>query len=178
MTSCAAAASAPARANVANMLKRSCSVRTCPLFAFLGGDTPTAEALLQLTAALKDQSSYVRKSAANALCEMGPAAAEALPQLLKVLEDQDWQVRRDAAEALAKIGAAAAETLPGLSWSCQRALREMGAVAAEPVAQLINEVEDQDWRCCAVFDRSTRGPNLARESVCCRSLGQDGSCSS
>ena len=59
-----------------------------------------------LITALGDADEGVRRSAAEALGRIGPAAAEAVPALITALGDADAEVRRSAAEALGRIGPA------------------------------------------------------------------------
>jgi HEAT repeat protein len=55
-------------------------------------------------AALKDPDRDVRRSAAEALGNVGPPAPEALSALVAALHDQNADVRQSAAEALGKVG--------------------------------------------------------------------------
>jgi HEAT repeat protein len=58
-----------------------------------------------LITALGDADLEVRRSAAEALERIGPAA-EAVPALITALRDADLEVRRSAVEALARIQSA------------------------------------------------------------------------
>jgi HEAT repeat protein len=56
--------------------------------------------------ALKDHDGWVRKSAAEALGRIGPAAKDAVPALNELLKDEFKEVRAAAQAALKKIQAA------------------------------------------------------------------------
>lgn len=74
-----------------------------------------ASALPELIEHLKDDDDTVRRIAAWALGEMGPAARDAVPALIAVLEDKDsGGARGCAAEALCKIGPTAKSAVPAL----------------------------------------------------------------
>lgn len=66
-----------------------------------GGDV--AEAVRALTAALKDDSAYVRQAAVRSLGAHGTAARDAVAALQRALKDSDEGVRLDARAALKKI---------------------------------------------------------------------------
>ena len=134
----------------------------------------TREAVPQLIKALKDPDDDVRRSAAEALGTMGPAAAEIPPHLIEALEDQTADVRHSAPEALGKMGPATAESVPQLvkaledqnddmRSSAAEVLNKMGP-AAESVPQLIKVLEeDQDDDVCSsmeCLDRRCQQPLL------------------
>ena len=87
------------------------------------------EAVPALIAALTDAYVDVRRLAADALGNIGPAAAEAVPALIAALTEADVDVRRLAADALGNIGPAAAEAVPALiaarHWAADDALRKI-----------------------------------------------------
>jgi HEAT repeat protein len=68
-----------------------------------------------LAEALKDQSADIRRSAAQALREIGPAAADAVSALAEALKDQNADVGRSAADALREIGPTSADVVPVLA---------------------------------------------------------------
>ncbi|MBD2622486.1 HEAT repeat domain-containing protein [Microcystis flos-aquae FACHB-1344] len=70
------------------------------------GLTKSNQVVNELLKALKDSDWGVRRSAAEALAEIGSETA--IPGLLKALEDSDWRVRSNAVKALGKIGSEAA----------------------------------------------------------------------
>jgi HEAT repeat protein len=75
----------------------------------LAGRPGEAEVVVPaLAEALKDEETFVRRDAAKALGEIGPAAKPALPTLLVALRDKHPAVRKAVAEALRKIDADAA----------------------------------------------------------------------
>ncbi len=78
------------------------------------GPEPPAGVVPKLTAALKDQDFIVRKNAALALGEIGPAAKPATEGLIGVLKDENPVVRRAAAGSLGRIRPEAQEALPAL----------------------------------------------------------------
>ncbi len=63
-----------------------------------------------LSAALKDNDARVRRDAAWALGDIGPAAHDAVPALVAALKDNVAEVRRAAAAALEKLDPAAARS--------------------------------------------------------------------
>jgi len=71
----------------------------------LGGMDETKDTIPVLITALKDKNATVRRYAAYALGNIGPAAREALPSLTDALKDQDKTVRDGAQWALKKIKA-------------------------------------------------------------------------
>jgi HEAT repeat protein len=109
-----------------------------------------------LIESLRDDSTQVRGSSAEALGEMGPATAEAISALITtLLKDDSSEVRSLAAEALGKIGPAAAEAVPSLIVALQdaesevrgcaaEALGEIGPAAAEAVPALVARLRDVD----------------------------------
>jgi HEAT repeat protein len=110
-----------------------------------------------LLKALEHQNSYVRRSAAAALGELGSEAA--IPGLLQALEHQNSYVRRIAAEALGKLGSEAA--IPGLLKALEdqnsyvrriaaAALGELGSEAAIPGSLKALEHQNSDVRRIAV----------------------------
>lgn len=71
-------------------------------------------ALAALVGALRSPAKQVRREAAWALKEFGPAAAEAAPALTAALQDADLRVRMAVAHALGAIGPAAQSAIPRL----------------------------------------------------------------
>ena len=71
-----------------------------------------SETVLLLTAALNDESEWVRRNAIEALGYLGPAASNAVPVLSRSLSDADSRVRHNAALTLAKLGPAASAAVP------------------------------------------------------------------
>ncbi len=63
----------------------------------------TQEEVERLIERLKDEDELVRRYAAGALAQIGPAAAPAVEALTEALKDEDEEVRRRAAEALGSI---------------------------------------------------------------------------
>jgi uncharacterized protein (TIGR02996 family) len=95
-----------------------------------------------------------RKSAADALAKIGPAAVEATPALLvRALGEQDRWVRESVVRALAQIGPAAVPTLvAGLHDKSEllrrvmaaNVLGEIGLGAVEAVPALVTALSDED----------------------------------
>ncbi|MBL7182901.1 MAG: HEAT repeat domain-containing protein [Anaerolineae bacterium] len=81
-------------------------------FALHGGSTLAEPAIRKLKerissalceALLRDEAEDVRKTAAWALGELGPAAKEAVPALIQAMRNEEWQVRKAIAAALGVI---------------------------------------------------------------------------
>jgi HEAT repeat protein len=113
-------------------------VRRHACWAFTKFGANGAAARSELIAALDDEDSSVRSSAANALGALGPAAAPAIPRLIEKLDDlQDClpftqpidEVRKHAAAALARIGAASVPALAEALGSKKKTLRIGAALA-------------------------------------------------
>jgi hypothetical protein len=75
----------------------------------------TVGAIPALILILHDENPEVRKEAAYALGEMGPAAARAVPTLRDTLRDPAGEVRREAAGALSRVGPPAWSALSDLA---------------------------------------------------------------
>jgi HEAT repeat protein len=111
-----------------------------------------------LIESLRDDSTEVRGSSAEALGEIGLPTAEAISALITTLrKDDSSEVRSLAAEALGKIGPAAAEAVPSLIAALQdaesgvrgcaaEALGEIGPAATEAVPALVARLRDVDRR--------------------------------
>jgi HEAT repeat protein len=117
-----------------------------------------AEAIPLLTEALRDADEPVRRRAAEALGQIGPAA---IPALTEALRDADEAVRVGAARALGKIclgkiGSAAAEVVPALTealrddpdrdvrWRAAYSLGLIGPAAAKAIPVLTEALRDAD----------------------------------
>lgn len=79
----------------------------------IGGDA-AREAVPVLIDALKQGHTELRRQAAVAIRNIGPAARDAVPSLRRALQDQDEQLREYAAAALAGIGKEAEPAVPDL----------------------------------------------------------------
>ncbi|CCI12431.1 putative Deoxyhypusine monooxygenase [Microcystis aeruginosa PCC 9806] len=113
------------------------------------GLTKSNQVVNELLKALKDSNWFVRRSAAEALAEIGTETA--IPGLLKALEDSNKYVRVCAAFALGNISSETA--IPGLlkaledsdedvSWNAVEALGKIGTETAIP--GLLKALEDSD----------------------------------
>ena len=88
-----------------------------------------------LTEALKHENMHVRKMAALALGDIGPAAHSVIPILVNtLLHDQEAGVRRRAAIALGEIGAQ--EAIPALLQACQDSHEGVRRAAASALAEI------------------------------------------
>ncbi|TRU06885.1 MAG: TIR domain-containing protein [Microcystis sp. Msp_OC_L_20101000_S702] len=114
------------------------------------GLTKSNQVVNELSQALEDSDWGVRRSAAEALAEIGTETATA--GLLKALEHSDDDVRMRAALALSKIGSetAIAELLKALEHSdddvrmrAALALSKIGSETA--IAELLKALKDSDW---------------------------------
>jgi HEAT repeat protein len=113
----------------------------------------TQEDALRYAKQLKDKDTDLRRQAAKAIGEMGPAAKAAVPALAEALKDKDRFVRRIAAQSLGKIGPEAgspAATALGKALKDEEtevveaaadALSKMGSAGIEP---LIAGLKDKD----------------------------------
>jgi 3-methyladenine DNA glycosylase AlkC len=127
-----------------------------------------------LIQALEDEELEVRRSAALALGEMGPAAVDAVPALIRALEDENVFVRRDAADALGDIGPGAVEAVPALiqalgdendyvRMAARYALRNIGPEAVPVLIEALGD-ENSKVRLCAADALGAIGPE-AKEAV-------------
>ncbi|MBE9089957.1 HEAT repeat domain-containing protein [Microcystis aeruginosa LEGE 11464] len=121
------------------------------------GLTKSNQVVNELSQALKDSDWGVRRSAAEALAEIGTETATA--GLLKALEDSDWYVRWKAAEALANIGTetsiaglvkALEDSDYDVSGSAAEALGKIGTETTIPELLKALEHSDDDVRSNAV----------------------------
>jgi tRNA A-37 threonylcarbamoyl transferase component Bud32 len=137
--------------------------------ADVGRGTADKENVQALIGALKDEDAGVRRSAAQALGECGPAGREATGPLIAALEDPDFWVGEAAADALRKITGTpepqrerrnrsrepsgippavqnllAAMQDPKSRWMAVVAVGEMGSAAREAIPALIEALEDED----------------------------------
>ena len=79
----------------------------------------------------------VRRSVAEALGKIGPAAKEAVPALIEALKDPDIDVRRSVAEALGEIGPEAKGVVPALI----EALKDQEAGVRSSVRMALEKIE-------------------------------------
>jgi HEAT repeat protein len=115
-------------------------------------EIPAQPDIPSLIAALKDEDSFARWSAARALGQLGEIAAEAVPALAETLHATDGFVRHTAAEALGQIGAPSVTALikalkdehAYVRLEAARALGLMGASAAEAIPTLIDVLGHAD----------------------------------
>jgi HEAT repeat protein len=102
-----------------------------------------APAVAALARALQDESPHVRKAAALALGDIGPAAHSALPALVHALQhDNEAGVRRRAAVALGDIGAE--EAIPALHEATKDAdetVRRTAAAALAEIGQTVRQAK-------------------------------------
>jgi len=85
-----------------------------------------------------------RRTAAEQLAAIGPAAAEAVPALAQALADEEPEVRRAAVRALGAIGPAAWTTVPALRELEQdddEVLRDLAAAAVWKIARPAPETD-------------------------------------
>jgi len=142
----------------------------------LGELGPRASAAVPaLTAALRDQDSYVRNFAANALGAVGPAAATAVPELINSLHDADESVSQSAQRALGGIGPAAKTAIPELivllkTWQSSAAespaafaLIRIGAPSVKSLAEVAYS-EDKRIALAAIYCLGEIGSN-SKEAV-------------
>ncbi len=130
-----------------------------------------------LSALLHDPDVDIRRRAAGALADLGPAAAPAVPDLIKALSDVR-EVRMLAADALGKIGPASAPAVPELTrlladdWQGNRsaaaeALGNIGPAAAPAIPVLTTVLltdKEATVRFYAALALAEFGP-IARSSV-------------
>ncbi len=113
------------------------------------GPTKSNQVVNELLKALKDSDWGVRRSAAEALANIGLETA--IPGLLKALEDSDWYVRWKAVEALGEIGSETA--IPGLLKALEdsdkyvrmKAVEALGKIGSETaIPGLLKALKDSD----------------------------------
>jgi HEAT repeat protein len=94
-----------------------------------------APVVAALVEALNDENLHVRKLAALALGDVGPAAQSAIPALVNtLLHDHEASVRRRAAIALGEIGAE--EAIPALLQASQDSNETVRRVAASVLKEI------------------------------------------
>mmetsp|Transcript_83947 Transcript_83947/g.271263 ORF Transcript_83947/g.271263 Transcript_83947/m.271263 type:complete len:894 (+) Transcript_83947:111-2792(+) len=135
-----------------------------------------AVAVPALTECLSDSNESVRRAAAQALEQIGPAAAAAVPALAAMLLDPTEDVRCAAAKALARMGGeAASPAVPALAETCSRdsnasvqkaavaALGQLGTFAVPAVPALIECLRSPNHsvRCAAASSLESLGPSGA-----------------
>jgi HEAT repeat protein len=125
------------------------AVRTSALQALSLFDPVTRQQVPRLIQALRDELSYLRANAANALGQLGTQAQEAVPALTSAtLYDPDFRVRLEAAVALWRIDRRVVRSLPVLiealraeddylRWVAADCLGDMGPEAREAVLPLV-----------------------------------------
>ena len=90
-----------------------------------------------LGAALKDGDKEVRRCAAQALGDIGPASASTAGALASALRDADWQVRRAAAYALGRLGTRDVESaLKAAKDDKQEAVRNAAKASLDRIKKL------------------------------------------
>ncbi|MGI2904333.1 HEAT repeat domain-containing protein [Tolypothrix sp. VBCCA 56010] len=114
------------------------------------------DAVPDLRKALKDTSWQVRRSAAQALGNIGAEASSAVPDLISALKkDRNYTMRRSAAEALGNIGMKASSAVPQLIAALKdqnfkvrgdaaEALGKMGIEASSAMPNLIINLKDEN----------------------------------
>ncbi|NEU72804.1 NACHT domain-containing protein [Hassallia byssoidea VB512170] len=114
------------------------------------------DAVPNLRKALKDTSWQVRRSAAEALGNIGAEASSAVPDLIAALKkDRNYTMRRSAAEALGNIGMKASSAVPQLiaalkdenfkvRGSAAEALGKMGVEASSAMPNLVINLKDEN----------------------------------
>jgi HEAT repeat protein len=78
----------------------------------------------------------VRKTAAEALGNIGPAAKDAVPALTNALHDVDHRVRGQAAAALGKMGTEAEDSMPALTEALKDKDADVRAKAEEALLRI------------------------------------------
>src|SRR5439155_1762109 len=131
----------------------------------------------------RDRHELVRRRAALALGELGPAARTAVPALLEALRDKELMVRRWTAFALGEIAskaASAAGPLVELLREPSAATRCIGAIAlsrigADAVSTLIPALKDADVqvRRLAASTVGKCGGDVQARLVALQSVSQD-----
>ena len=115
----------------------------------LGQQEDISEKVIKLRRDLKDEDATVRRSAADALGQIGPAA---VATLIEALKDEDVVVRYLAAVALGRIGPEAKAAVPALIEALKdedanvrrSAAVALGQIGPAAVATLIEALKDED----------------------------------
>lgn len=90
---------------------------------------------------LSDKDPAVRRGAAEALGQAGPAAQQAIPELQAALTDEDGGVRRAAADALDRIGPDAVAAVPALIDALKDKDPEVRSQAALALSDIVPDHE-------------------------------------
>jgi hypothetical protein len=126
------------------------------------------EAMPALVAALNDEESKVRESAAGPIGLMGP---DALPMLIEMLEHGDKYVRRHAVWALGKLGPLARPALHDLC----RALKDSDPRTASGAAQSLGSLGIDAADAVPALAEAMRGTNIVLCRLAAKALSQIGS---
>jgi HEAT repeat protein len=126
------------------------------------------EAMPALVAALDDEESKVRESAAGAIGLMGP---EALPTLIGMLDHGDKYVRRHAVWAMGKLGPLARPALYDLC----RALKDADPRTASGAAQSLGSLGADGADSVPALAEAMRGTNIVLCRLAAKALSQIGS---
>ncbi len=86
--------------------------------------------------AMASENASVRKTASEALAEMGPEAQNAVPNLVRALKHKQAEVRRSALDALARMGENAEEAVPKVAESLQDSSADVRATAADALGRI------------------------------------------
>src|SRR5205823_4227922 len=122
---------------LAEAMKKDTELQVREEAALALGGSGQAAAVPPLIDVLNGDDEDVRRLAALALGEIGPAARPAIPSLIKALRaDKDYRVRFHAAEALGRMGPEAKVAIPALREALKDDRPEVSNAAAETLKKI------------------------------------------
>jgi HEAT repeat protein len=128
------------------------------------------EAVPVLIDTLEDSDVGVRRYAALALCEMGPAARDAVPALAAALRDPSDDVRYAATRALGRIGPTAGAAAPALA----AALKDSHVAVRRTAAESLGRIGPEASQAAPALGEALEDPDVPVRVFAAQALGMIG----